>query len=143
VKIQHLIRGKGVHTILPNDSISYTVDCLKAFHIGSLVVTRNRREIEGIISERDIVQGLPGKFDMMEDLLVRDVMTRHVLTCTGDATVAQVMEMMSTQRVRHVPVVDDAGYLISVVSIGDVVKHYLDEITAENQSLKDYVAGAH
>ena len=72
MKIQHLIQGKGVHTISPNDSISYTVDCLKAFHIGSLVVTRNRRDIEGIISERDIVQGLPGKFDMMEDLLVRD-----------------------------------------------------------------------
>lgn len=143
MKIQHLIRGKGVHTISPNDSIRYTVDCLKAFHIGSLVVTRNRREIEGIISERDIVQGLPGKFDMMEDLLVRDIMTRDVFTCTGDATVAQVMEIMTTRRIRHVPVVDDDGYLISVVSIGDVVKHYLDEITTENQSLKDYVSGAH
>ena len=143
MKIQHLIRGKGVHTISPNDSISYTVDCLKAFHIGSLVVTRNRREIEGIISEREIIHGLPGKFDMMEDLLVRDIMARNVQTCTVDATVAQVMEIMTSQRIRHVPVVDDAGYLISILSIGDVVKHYLDEITTENQSLKDYVSGAH
>lgn len=141
MKIQHLIRGKGVHTISPNDSICYTVDCLKAFHIGSLVVSRNGRDIEGIISERNIVQALQGRFDMIEDLLVKDIMTRYVHTCTGDATVAHVMEIMNSQRITHIPVVDDAGYLISIVSIGDVVKHYLDELNEENQSLREYVAG--
>ncbi len=143
MKIHHLIRGKGVHTISPRDSISYTVDCLKAFHIGSLVVSQNHRDIEGIISERDIVQALQGKFDIIEDLLVQDVMTRNVHTCTEDSTVAQVMEIMNSKRIRHIPVVDDAGQLISIVSIGDIVKHYLDEITEENQSLREYVTGAH
>ncbi len=142
MKIQHLIKGKGVQTISPHDSISHTVDRLNAFHIGSLVVSRNHRDIEGIISERDIVKALPGNFDIIEDLLVRDVMTKFVHTCTGDSTVAQVMEMMNSQRIRHIPVVDDAGYLLSIVSIGDVVKHYLDEITHENQSLREYVTGA-
>jgi CBS domain-containing protein len=142
MKIQTLITGKRVHTIPATDSVKHLVECLNTYHVGALVVSPDGKHIDGIVSERDIVRALPGKFDMMEDIHVRDIMTAEVHTCTPDSTVAQIMEMMTKLRVRHVPVVDDKGDLLSIVSIGDVVKHHVNEISIENQALKEYVASA-
>ena len=70
---------------------------------------------------------------------VRDLMTVEVLTCTADATIAEIMQMMAAEKIRHVPVVDASGHLISIVSIGDVVNYHLKEISDENIALKQYV----
>jgi CBS domain-containing protein len=143
MKIQTLIKDKDVRTIAAHDSVKHLVESLNTFHIGAMVVSSNGKTIDGIVSERDIVRALPGKFDMVEDLRVRDIMTVQVLTCTPESTVAELMSMMTAKRIRHIPVVDENGELLSIVSIGDVVKHYLNEISLENQTLKEYVATAH
>lgn len=140
MKIQSLIENKRVRTITPQDSVKHLVECLNTFHIGALVVSSNGKSIDGIVSERDVVRALPGKFDMIEDLYVRDIMTVDVYTCTPDSTVAEMMELMTSKRIRHVPVLDEKGDLISILSIGDVVKHHVNEILLEIQALKDYVA---
>lgn len=142
MKIQTLIANKSVRTITAHDTVKYLVECLNTFRIGALVVSFDGRVIDGIVSERDVVRAMPGKFDVIEDLHVRDIMTVDVFTCTPDATVAEIMTLMTTKRIRHVPVVDAQGDLISLVSIGDVVKHHLNEISVENQALKQYVAGS-
>ncbi len=142
MKIQTLIKDKHVRTIAAHDSIKHLVECLNTFHVGALVVSSNGKTIEGIVSERDIVRALPGKFDMIEDLHVSDIMTAQVLTCTVDSTVAELTSMMTAKRIRHVPVIDENGELLSIVSIGDVLKHHLNEISLENQTLKEYVASA-
>ena len=139
MKIKTLIADKQVHTITAHDSVKHLVERLNSFHVGALVVSPDGKIIEGIVSVRDIVRSLPGKFDMIEDLHVRDIMTVDVFTCTPDSTVSEIMALMSSKRIRHIPVVDAEGGLISIVSIGDVVKHYLDELSAENQALKEYV----
>lgn len=139
MKIKTLIADKRVHTITAHDSVKHLVECLNTFHVGALVVSADGKVIEGIVSERDIVRLLPGKFDMIEDLHVRDIMTVDVFTCTPDSTVSEIMSLMSSKRIRHLPVVDGEGGLISIVSIGDVVKHHVDEISAEIKALKDYV----
>lgn len=139
MKIKTLIADKRVHTISAHDSVKHLVECLNTFHVGALVVSADGKVIEGIVSERDIVRSLPGKFDMIEDLHVRDIMTVDVFTCTPDSTVSEIMSLMSSKRIRHLPVVDGEGGLISIVSIGDVVKHHVDEISAEIKALKDYV----
>ena len=69
-------------------------------------------------------------------------MTVEVRTCTPDTTVSELMKMMTEHRIRHVPVVDEAGALISIVSIGDVVKNHVSELDSERQALRDYVASA-
>lgn len=143
MKIQTLIKDKDVRTIAAHDSVKHLVECLNTYHVGALVVSPDGKTIDGIVSERDIVRALPGKFDMIEDLHVRDIMTAQVLTCTEDSTVAELMSLMTAKRIRHVPVVDENGDLLSIVSIGDVVKHYVDELSTENQSLKDYLATSH
>jgi CBS domain-containing protein len=142
MKIQTLIKDKHVRTIAAHDSIKHLVECLNTFHVGALVVSSNGKTIDGIVSERDIVRALPGKFDMIEDLHVSDIMTAQVFTCAADSTVAELMAMMTAKRIRHVPVVDENGELLSIVSIGDVLKHHLNEISLENQALKEYVASA-
>jgi len=69
-------------------------------------------------------------------------MTVDVHTCSADSTIAELMKMMTELRIRHVPVVDAAGSLISIVSIGDVVKNHVSELDSERQALRDYVASA-
>lgn len=83
---------------------------------------------------------MPGKLDHLVEMHVRDIMTAEVHTCTADTTVAELMTMMTEHRIRHVPVVDGDGALLSIVSIGDVVKNYVQEIDSERTALRDYVA---
>ena len=143
MKIQTIIANKKAHTISANDTVPHLVERLSSFKVGALIVSPDGREIDGIVSERDVVRAMPGKFDLLEDLHVRDIMTVNVFTCAPEATVAEIMAMMTKQRIRHVPVVDSEGYLISMISIGDVVKHHVNEISVENQALKEYVASSH
>jgi CBS domain-containing protein len=70
---------------------------------------------------------------------VRDIMTVEVHTCTAESTTTELMKMITEHRIRHVPVIDKDGLLISIVSIGDVVKNRLGEMESENQALRDYV----
>jgi len=142
MKVQTLIANKRVYTISANDRVKHLVESLNTFHIGAMVVSLDGKVIDGIVSERDIVRAMPGKLDMMEELHVRDIMTVGVHTCTSNATVSEVMELMTKQRIRHVPVVDADGNLLSIVSIGDVVKHHVNEISIENEALKQYVSGS-
>lgn len=142
MKIEALIKEKQVRTIKAHDTVEYLLKCLNTFNVGALVVSEDGKVIDGIVSERDVVRSLSGKAEKIGDLHVRDIMTVEVLTCQPEATVAEIMSMMTAKRIRHVPVVDEKGNLLSIVSIGDVVKHHLSEISLENQTLKEYVSTA-
>ena len=143
MKISRIISDKGVQTISANASIHDLVDSLKSHHIGALVVSSDGKQIEGIVSERDVVRAIPGNLDLLTSMCVRDIMTVDVRTCTADSTTEELMKMMTEHRIRHVPIVDAEGNLVSIVSIGDVIKNHLGEIEAENHALRDYVASAH
>jgi CBS domain-containing protein len=107
-----------------------------------LVVSSDGKRINGIVSERDIVQALPIHMHEIEKIHVRDIMTVNVTTCKKNATVAQLMALMTEKRIRHIPVVDETGELVSIVSIGDVVKSYVSEMDLERIALLDYVKSA-
>jgi CBS domain-containing protein len=139
MKITSLISGKKVETISPSASVHDLVNSLNTHHVGALVVSADGKRIDGIVSERDVVRAMPGKLDQLIDMHVRDLMTVEVLTCTSDTTIAELMTLMTERRIRHVPVVDDSGKLISIISIGDVVKAHISEIDSERQALQDYV----
>lgn len=142
MKISSIISGKKVETISSSASIHDLVNSLNSHHVGALVVSSNGKKIDGIVSERDVVRAMPGKLDQLIGMHVRDIMTVEVHTCTPDSSVAELMTMMTELRIRHVPVVDAAGSLISIVSIGDVVKHHVSDLDSERQALRDYVASA-
>jgi CBS domain-containing protein len=139
MKIEALISGKKVQTISSDASIHDLVNALKDHHVGVLVVSTDGGMIEGIVSERDVVRVMPGKLDQLVHMHVDEIMTREVITCTTDSTVAELMNVMTEHRIRHIPVVSKSGELISIVSIGDIVKAHITEIEVERKALADYV----
>lgn len=139
MKVSTLITGKAVYTITADTSIATLVEKLVSLKVGALVVSPDGIRMAGIVSERDIVAALPIHFHELGRLHVRDIMTVNVTTCTPHATVSDLMMLMTEHRIRHIPVVNDAGDLISIVSIGDVVKSHVSEIDTERAALVDYV----
>lgn len=139
MKIATLISGKKVETISSSASVHDLVNSLNTHHVGALVVSPDGKKIDGIISERDVVRAMPGKLDQLIGMRVRDLMTVEVITCTENSTVAELMTVMTERRIRHIPVVSESGELLSIVSIGDVIKAHITEIENERKALADYV----
>ena len=142
VKVQDILNKKGTEVVTTRDDL--TVDMiihrLRAENIGAIVVTDADGRIQGIVSERDIVRALSEHGCEVLRMSVRSVMTRPVQTCTPDSKLQDVMATMTMRRFRHVPVVQD-NELVGIVSIGDLVKHRLDELETETRVLRDYVIG--
>jgi CBS domain-containing protein len=109
---------------------------LRDQHIGAMVVSEDGVTVLGIITERDIVHGLADRGDALLDLPVSVVMTRAPQICSADDDIQTVMSRMTRFRVRHLPVIT-GGRLAGIVSIGDIVKHRLDELELETHVLRD------
>lgn len=141
MKIANIIAQKGpfVATINSGSNIAHLVDLLKKHNIGAVVVSDDGRHILGIISERDIVRALASHPGEISALKVADLMTANVYTCTQDDTVDGLMQVMTDHKFRHVPVVDADNTLIAVVSIGDLVRHRLAELSDERAALIGYI----
>ena len=134
-------KGSDVVTIAPTASLSDAVKLLAERRIGALVVTGPDHRVAGILSERDIVRTLGERGPVALEDNVGAVMTRKVTTCTEADTIAFLMERMTAGKFRHLPVVDQ-GRLVGVISIGDVVKHRVEEIEGETNALREYIATA-
>jgi CBS domain-containing protein len=133
------LKGAAVVTIGRSASLAEAAARLRDERVGALVVSDDGVTIDGIVSERDIVRSLASHGASTLGRPVGEAMTSDVLTCRPDDTVDRLMVLMTTQRIRHVPVVDDDGRLAGIVSIGDVVKHRVSELEAENHVLHEYL----
>lgn len=134
-------KGSDVLTVEPTKNVAAAARLLSEHAIGALVVTGADRRIVGIVSERDIVQELAAHGAAALELPLTDVMTRRVVTCSPSDTVSSVMERMTQGKFRHLPVLEQ-GRLAGIVSIGDVVKHRLQEMESEQSALRDYIQTA-
>ncbi len=143
MRIYELLRTKGFHviTVRPSATVLEVVGLLEEYNLGAVVVSPDGREVAGIVTERDIVRRLVDGTDFL-DGPVSAIMTSEVQTCTAQDSVRSLMTIMTEQRIRHLPVVDDHGRLSGIVSIGDVVKHRLDEIGREAEAMREYISGA-
>jgi CBS domain-containing protein len=130
------VKGTSVVTVPPDATIATVVHELRARGIGALVVTQDGRRVLGLIAERDIVHGLAEHGPRLLGMRVVELMERAVVTCAPDDTIATVMGRMTHQRARHLPVVEH-GQLRGLVSIGDVVKHRLDDLETETHILRE------
>lgn len=139
MRISDVLRNKGatVATITPETSVAGLLTELCVHNIGAMVVV-SPDGLLGIVSERDVVRML---HEVGAELLTRpvsDIMTTLVATCTPEDSVDSLSALMTTNRVRHVPVVVD-GRLAGIVSIGDVVKTRMEELEREQQQLQAYI----
>ncbi|HEX4040828.1 MAG TPA: CBS domain-containing protein [Xanthobacteraceae bacterium] len=134
-------KGRDVVSVEPNAKLSSAVALLAEKRIGALVVLGVDRRIVGILSERDIVRALAEHGTHTLDAPVSQVMTRKVSTCTESETIPSIMERMTAGKFRHVPVVDQ-GRLAGIISIGDVVKHRLQQMERDSEAMRDYILTA-
>jgi CBS domain-containing protein len=134
-------KGSEVVTIEPTTNLAAAVKVLADRKIGALVITGPDRRVVGIVSERDIVEELAAHGAASLDLPLTDVMTRNVMTCSLSDTISSVMERMTEGKFRHLPVVEQ-GRLAGIVSIGDVVKHRLEQMEREQSAMRDYIQTA-
>jgi CBS domain-containing protein len=133
-------KGHHVQLVEPDIKLSAAVTILAEKKIGSVLVMTNGR-IEGILSERDVVRGLSERGASVLDEPVSSVMTRKVVSCKQSDDVSMIMEVMTTGKFRHLPVVED-GNVVGLISIGDVVKWRVGEYEAEQEALRDYIKTA-
>jgi CBS domain-containing protein len=139
MRISDVLRNKGaaVATITPETSVAALLTELSVHNIGAMVVV-SPDGLAGIVSERDVVRSL---HEIGAELLrrpVSDIMTTLVATCSPDDSLDSLSALMTTNRVRHVPVVVE-GRLTGIVSIGDVVKTRMEELEREQQQLQAYI----
>jgi CBS domain-containing protein len=140
--IAQILAGKGgdVVSTRPDATVADVASLLKARRIGAVVVTDAEGALCGIISERDLARGLADHGADLLQMRVGELMTTAVTTCAPDDGIDKLMQKMTEGRFRHLPVIED-GRMIGIISIGDVVKHRLQELEAETNLLHDYIAG--
>jgi CBS domain-containing protein len=140
MRITEVLKAKplqDVITVHPDASVRELIGLLAEHNVGALVVSEDGTSVHGIVSERDVVRRLKDDVSVL-DSVVSAIMTADVRTCTSQESVNDLMEIMTSGRFRHIPVVED-GRLIGIVSIGDVVKNRMSELEFERDQLDHYV----
>ena len=134
------VKGSDVITARPEVAILDIAKILAEKKIGAVLVTAEDDALAGIISERDVVRALAEHGTKLGKVKVSDFMTRELITCSPDATLGQIMSLMTQGRVRHLPVLQN-GKLCGLISIGDVVKRRIAEVEFEAEEMKRYISG--
>ncbi|MBU2982535.1 CBS domain-containing protein [Lentibacter algarum] len=141
--VQQILKSKGdapVITIRKDVPIAEAANLLAERRIGGLIVSKDGKAVQGILSERDIVRSLALRGAVCLKETAADLMTRNPVSCTTDETTDSVLQKMTAGRFRHMPVVDD-GVLVGIVTIGDVVKARLEELAMEKDALQGMIMG--
>ena len=141
MKIRDLLNEKGydVVTVPPSFPVQDAMRLLVEHNIGSVVVAQEK-VVEGILTERDILRLAAKDAAGMSSMKVKDVMTKNVVVALLDDNLDNVMEIMTQNRIRHLPIVDQ-GWMQGILSIGDVVHALRKKVEVENTYMRDYIRG--
>jgi CBS domain-containing protein len=141
MNVASILKGKGadIITAKADDAISVVASLLGEHSIGAVLVMGDGQDVQGVISERDIVRGLASSGTGCLNMKASELMTSNVISCAPSDTIDQVMSLMTDKRIRHLPVMED-GILKGFISIGDVVKRRMDEVEQEAAAMRDYIA---
>ena len=139
-KVSAVLKRKGhdVVTVTSQQTVEWVVKVLPQNRIGAVPVINHQGQLIGVISERDIIRGMSEHADAVLALPADRLMTRDVKTCSSEDQLIDIMEVMTRQRIRHLPVIQN-GALDGIVSIGDVVKQRLEEVQSEAEELRRYI----
>ena len=143
MNVQSILSNKGtdVATIRSTGSLTDALASLRDHGVGALVVSDDGASIDGIVSERDIVRAVAEDGASTLSRAVSTCMSGDVFTCHPGDTIDALMSLMTSRRIRHLPVVDQNECLAGIISIGDVVKARLGELERENDQLHEYIHG--
>ncbi len=147
-KVSEVLEKKGgkIITILASGTLKEAVGLFNAKRVGALIVMNDDNEIQGIVTERDVMIKLAEADGEIKDMSVKMVMTpkEKLIVGTDTDTIEYLMKVMTNNRIRHIPILDNASRtLVGLVSIGDLVKSHLGDLDHENKMLKDYIEGSY
>lgn len=129
-------KGRKVISVPPTTSVADAVGRMRREKVGALIVSSDGRGIQGIVSERDVLNGLAEQGAALLERKVQDIMTRRVEYCGPEDGTKEIMTTMTQRRFRHMPVVDESG-LCGMISIGDIVKQRLEEAEIETNVARE------
>ena len=130
-------KDRAVFSVGPEAPVLEAIRAMAEHHVGALLVMKDE-VLAGIVSERDYARKVILRGRSSSDTPVRDIMTSPVLTVSPDTSVEQCMQLVTDKRVRHLPVVE-AGRVVGMVSIGDLVKAVIAEQQQQIQQLESYI----
>ena len=132
------LSNRECFTLSELDTLKTASEKLQKHNVGAMpVLSKQNNEIIGIVSERDLARFIfQDEFSI--DLPITDIMTKQIITCNLATSVAELMEILTNNKIRHIPIMD-GGEILGIVSIGDVVNHIIEEYKEENKQLKDYI----
>ena len=131
-------KGANVVTISPDQTIREALAVLIKHNVGALVVVDEIQKPVGILSERDIVR-LAARNEALFGIPIREVMTTNVITALPQDELRAVANTITEKRIRHLPIVDNQGVLIGIISIGDVVKAERNRFEGEADTLRTQI----
>jgi CBS domain-containing protein len=140
--VADVLRVKGDHVLMvtPEVRVLHVAQRMRQENVGAFVVSRDGRQLDGLITERDIVHGIARHGTAVVDMPASALMSHTAHSCSPRDSVRSAMAEMTRMRVRHLPVLDK-GELRGIISIGDVVKACVDDAELENRVLRDaYIA---
>jgi CBS domain-containing protein len=142
MKVKDIIKKKGkkVITIAPEKTLYDAAKLLTEKQIGSLVVVDQKKNVMGIVTERDIVHKLAENHLSTKKTRIKDLMPRKLLIATLEDETDYINNVITTNRVRHLPVLQD-NKLVGIISIGDILKESFEQCRVENKYLNDYITG--
>jgi len=142
MRISEILAGKSsvLFTIRPDDTVYTAVEKMAQRNIGALLVM-DEGGLRGIITERDYRDKIVLKGRHSRETRVDEVMTADVYTVRGEESVEACMSIMTDKEIRHLPVVNDGGKVIGIISIRDLVEKVIDNQQFQIMTLRKYIAG--
>jgi len=128
---------RNCFSLKKDDSLLVASKAMDQYNIGAMPVIDQNNTVIGIISERDIARQISEK-NFRTDIKVEKLMTKDVISCDLNISVSELMETMTTNKIRHMLIMDKQK-LLGVVSIGDVVSHIIEQYKEENENLRNYI----
>ena len=125
-------------TLNENDTLKTVSEKLQKHNIGAMpVLSTQDNNVIGIVSERDLARYIFNN-EFKNDLPVTKIMSKNLITCNLNTSVTELMEIITNNKIRHIPIIEEKK-LLGMVSIGDVINHIIDQYKEENQYLRDYI----
>lgn len=144
-KVRNILQAKGhaVYSVKPDQTVYEALEILVEKNIGALVVVDAQGKFKGIFSERDYARKVILKGRASKETQIGEIMTERPVTITEDDSIEDCMQLMTSKRIRHLPVINREGSLVGIISIGDVVKFIIDEQQFIIENLEGYITDRH
>ena len=137
-KLVTKLSNRQCFTLTEKDTLKTASEKFQKYNVGVMPVLNEKdKTVIGIISERDLARCIY-RDEFKSDLLVNKIMTKNIISCDLNNSVTELMEMISSYKIRHILIIEEKK-LLGIVSIGDVVNHIIEQYKDENQELRDFI----